>query len=112
MPLFFVEVAILFTLPVLVAGFSAWIKWPHLARPWIYLGATTLCLYAIYIACMYFLSPKSVGYIVSGVPSGKPIEPMPLFMLLEPYKIPLLVFLGASMPVVFALLRAFKQASQ
>ena len=112
MPLFFAQVIVLFTLPALVAGLSAWLRWQELASPWLYVITAALCLYAIYLASMYFLAPKSVGYMVSGVPSREAVEPMPMLILLEPYKLPLLVFLVASVPVVFLLLRAFKRGSQ
>jgi hypothetical protein len=50
--------------------------------------------------------------MVSGVPSQEAVEPVPMLMLLDPYKLPLLVFLIVSIPVVLALLQAFKRAGQ
>ena len=110
MPLLLAQAVVLFTLPALVACLSAGFSWHQLHRPWLYLGVSTLCLYVVYLTSMYFLSPKSVGYMVSGEPSREPVEPMPALMLLDPYKVPLLVFLVASVPVVIALLRVFKQS--
>ena len=109
---FFLQLLLLFTLPALVACLSAWLTWHALATPWTYVVASGICLYVLYALAMYCFAPKSVGYMVSAVPPGEVPKPPPMLMLLEPYKLPLLLFLLASVPAVVLLLRLFKREAQ
>jgi len=109
MSLFLLQFVVLFSLPALVAGASAWFARRSLARPRSYFLVAALLLYVAYGVCMYFLAPKAVGYMVSGIPYPAGAEPVPILAVLEPYSMPLLVFLAIAVPAAFALLRPFKR---
>jgi hypothetical protein len=58
---------------------------------------------------MWLLDPGPVGYTLSVPKPGEAPISEPLFLLLPPYKISLIAFALAAIPVLAVLLRAFKR---
>ncbi len=106
------QLVFLLTCPLLVAGTTALLAWNALAGPWKFLFASVLALYSVYAAVFYLFGPTSVGFAVHAVEPGQPAQPTPLFVYLEPYFKPLLIFGIAAIPTVLLLLRAFKRTSR
>ena len=103
------QLIFLLTFPLLIAGATAALTWNALAGPWRFLLASVVVLYAIYAAVFYLFSPASVGFAVHAVEPGQPVQPTPLFVYLEPYFKPLLIFGLAALPTVSVLLKVFKR---
>jgi hypothetical protein len=103
------QLLFLLTCPLLVALAVAFLTWNALAGPWKFLLASTATLYALYAASFYLFAPASVGFAIHAVEPGQPAEPTPLFVYLEPYYKPLLIFALAALPALLLLLKAFKR---
>jgi hypothetical protein len=103
------QLLFLLTLPVLLASGAALLAWNALSGPWKFFLASTVALYLLYGICMYLLAPASVGFAVHAIEPGQHNAEEPLFVYLEPYYRPLLVFAVLAVPAIFALLRAFKR---
>ena len=103
------QLLFLLTCPLMVAGATAFLTWNALAGPWKFLLASVVALYTVYAAVFYMFGPTSVGFAVQAVEPGQPAQPTPMFVYLELYFKPLLIFGVAALPTVLMLLRAFKR---
>jgi hypothetical protein len=107
--MFVFELLVLFGLPLLFACGTTYMTWNALSRPVVFLIVAVIVLYLVYAASMWLLAVGPVGYTLSIRTPGEVPVSEPLFLLLPPYKIPLVVFAGASIPVLAVLLRAFRK---
>src|SRR5262245_27054541 len=101
------ELLLLLGLPFLFAFGATYLTWRALSRPVVFLIVTTVVLYLVYAASMWLLTPEPVGYTLSIRQPGEVTVAEPLFLLLPPYKTPLIAFAGAAIPMLAVLLRAF-----
>lgn len=109
MDLFPFEFLFLLGFPLALACGVSYLTWRALSRPGVFLMVATLVLYLLYAALMWLLDPGPVGYTLSVRQTGEALASGPLFVLLEPYKVPLIAFAVAAIPVLFVLLRTFKK---
>ena len=103
------QLIFLLTFPLLVATGTSCLTWNALSGPWKFLILSTVALYLLYAVCFYLLAPASVGFAVHMVAPGQTKADEPLFVYLEPYYKPLATFFVLAIPVVIALLKAFKR---
>jgi hypothetical protein len=103
------ELLFLTSFPLVLACVAAYLTWKALSRPVVFLVAATAILYVLYAALMWLLDPGPVGYTVSVRQPGEAPSAEPWFLLLPTYKIPLVAFTAAAIPVLAMLLRAFKK---
>ena len=107
--MFAFEFLFLLGFPLVLACGASYLTWRAMSRPVVFLTVTTVVLYLLYAALMWLLDPGPVGYTLSVRKPGEGPISEPLFLLLPPYKIPLIVFALAAIPVLAVLLRAFKR---
>ena len=107
--MFIVELLILAGLPLLFAACVTCLTWGALSRPVVFLVVATVVLYLVYAVSMWLLGPAPAGYMVSIRQPGEIPSSEPLLLLLPPYKIPLIVFVVAAIPMLAVLLRAFRK---
>ena len=108
--MFAFEFLFLLSFPLLVACSASYTAWRALSRPVVFLIVSTVFLYLLYAALMWLLDPGVVSYTLISRGSGDIPSPEPYFLLLPVYKIPLIAFAVAAIPVLTILLRAFKKA--
>lgn len=106
--MFAFEFLFLLSLPFVLACGASYLTWRALSRPVVFLIVATVSLYLLYGALMWLLAPGPVGYTLSVRRSGEVPASEPWFLLLPPYKIPLIAFAVAAVPVLTVLLRLFK----
>ncbi len=107
--MFIFELLILAGLPLLFAACVTCLTWGILSRPVVFLVVATVVLYLVYAASMWLWGPAPAGYTVSIRKPGEVHNSAPLLLLLPPYKIPLIVFFVAAIPMLAVLLRAFRK---
>jgi len=107
--MFVLEMLILAGLPLLFASGATYVTWGALARPLVFLLASTAVLYLVYAGSMWLWGPAQVGYTLSVQQPGETQTSEPLFLVLPPFKFPLMMFVGAAVPVLAVLLRAFRR---
>jgi hypothetical protein len=107
--MFALEFLFLLSLPFVLACGASYLTWRALSRPVIFLIVATISLYLLYVALMWLLDPGPVGYTPSVRQPGEVPALEPWFLLLPLYKIPLIAFSVAAVPVLAVLLRLFKQ---
>jgi len=107
--MFVFELLILAGLPLLFAACVTCLTWGALSRPVVFLVVTTVVLYLVYAASMWLWGPAPAGYTVSIRQPGEVHNSELLLLLLPPFKIPIIVFTGAAIPMLAVLLRAFRK---
>lgn len=107
--MFVFELFVLLGLPLLFSSVTTYLTWNALSRPFVFLVVATVVLYLVYAASMWLLAAGPVGYTLSIRSPGESPASEPLFLLLPPYKIPLIAFTLAAVPVLVFLLRAFRR---
>jgi hypothetical protein len=107
--MFVIEFLFLLALPLLLACCASYLTWRALSRPAVFLIVATVVLYLLYAVLMWLLNPEPVGYTLSIQQPGETPASEPWFLLLPPYKTPLVAFAVAAVPVLAVLLRAFKK---
>lgn len=107
--MFAFEFLFLLGFPLVLSCGASFLTWRALSRPVVFLIIATVVLYVLYAALMWLLDPGPVGYTLSIPQPGEAPASEPLFLLLAPYKIPLIAFAVAAVPVLAVLLRAFKK---
>jgi hypothetical protein len=107
--MFAFEFFFLLSLPFVFACGASYLSWRALSRPVTFLIVATLSLYLLYATLMWLLDPGPVGYTLSVRRPGEVPASEPWFLLLPPYKIPLIAFAVAAVPVLAVLLRLFKK---
>jgi hypothetical protein len=110
--MFAFELLFLFGFPLLLACGAAYLTWRALSRPVVFLTVATTVLYFVYAASIWLLAPGPFGFIVSVPQPGEAPASEPLFLLLPPYKMPLIAFAAAAIPVLALLLRVFKKGAR
>jgi hypothetical protein len=110
--MFAFEFLFLLGFPLLLACGASYLTWRALSRPVVFLIVTTVVLYLLYAALMWLLDPGPVGYTLSYRKPGEAPVSEPLFLMLPTYKIPLIAFALAAIPVLAVLLRAFKKGAR
>lgn len=103
------ELLFLLGLPLVLACGSSCLTWGALSRPVLFLVVASVVLYLLYAVLMWLLNPGPVGYTLSTHQPGETPTSEPFFLLLPPYKIPLVAFAIAAVPTLAVLLRAFKK---
>lgn len=103
------EFLFLLSLPFVFACGASYLTWRALSRPVVFLIVATVSLYLLYAALMWLLDSGPVGYTLSVRQPGEVPASEPWFLLLPPYKVPLIAFAVAAVPVMAALLRLFKK---
>ena len=103
------QLVFLLTCPLIASSAAMVLAWNTLVSPWRFFVVTVATLYALYGVVFYLLGPASVGFAVHGLEPGQPRPEEPLFIYLEPYYTPLLVFAALAVPAVLGLLRLFKR---
>lgn len=103
------ELLFLLGFPLLLASGASYLTWRALSRPVVFLIVATVVLYLLYAALMWLLDPGPVGYSLSISEPGQAPVSEPWFPFLEPYKIPLVAFAVAAIPLLTVLLRVFKK---
>lgn len=107
--MFAFEFLFLLSLPFVLACGASYLTWRALSRPVVFLFIATVSLYLLYAALMWLLDPGPVGYTLSVRQPGEVPASKPWFLLFPPYKIPLIAFAVAAVPVLAILLRLFKK---
>ena len=107
--MFVIELLFLLAFPLVLACGASYLIWGALSRPALFLIVATVVLYLLYAVLMWLLNPGAVGYTLSVRQPGETPTSEPWFLLLPPYKIPLVAFAVAAFPVLAVLLRAFKK---
>ena len=105
------QLLVLLGLPALVALVSAHLSWGVLSRPWLYLLASSIALYAVYVVAFVLFAPRAGGYLLSMSQPHAGSTEEPVLLLLQPYAKPLLMFAVTALPTVLILLRLFRKAS-
>ena len=107
--MFVVELLFLLAYPLVLASGASYMAWGALSRPAVFLIVATVVLYLLCALLMWQLGPGPVGYTLSIRQPGEAPASEPWFLLLPPYKTPLVAFAVAAFPVLAVLLRAFKK---
>lgn len=107
--MFVLEFLFLLSLPLVLACGASYLTWKVLSRPVVFLIVATVSLYLLYAALMWLLDPGPVGYTLSVRQPGEVPASEPWFLLLPPYKIPLIAFAVAAVPILAILLHLFKK---
>jgi hypothetical protein len=107
--MFAFEFLFLLGFPLVLACGASYMTWRAVSRPVVFLLVTAVVLYLLYAALMWLLDPGPIGYTLSyRKPDEAPVSE-PLFLMLPTYKIPLIAFALAAIPVLAVLLRTFKK---
>ena len=107
-----IELHFLLGLPLVLACGASCLTWRALSRPVLFLIVATVVLYLLYAVLMWLLNPGPVSYTLSIRQPGETPAPEPFFLLIPPYKIPLVAFAIAAVPTLAVLLRAFKKRAR
>lgn len=110
--MFVIELLFLLSFPLVLACGASYVTWGALSRPVVFLTVATVVLYLLYAVLMWLLNPGPVGYTLSVRQLGEAPASEPWLLLLPPYKIPLVAFAAAAVPVLLVLLPAFKKGRQ
>jgi len=107
--MFVFELLFLLAFPLVLACGASYLTWGALSRPVVFLIVATALLYLLYAVLIWLLDPGPVGYTLTVRRPGEVPASEPLFLLLPPYKMPLIAFAVAAVPVLAVLLRVFKK---
>ena len=105
----YVEAAVVFTLPLIVAAISSAIMWRSLGRPWLFFVALVVVFYTLYIIIIY-LTPETTKTFL-GVTINEKNVPVTQFYFLSEYIKQMVIFTVLSVPLAWAVSLLFRNSA-
>ena len=102
----YIQAAVVFTLPLIVAAMSSAIMWRSLGKPWLFFVVLVVVFYTLYVCIIYF-TPPSTKTFLSATTNEKSV-PAPQFYFLSEYIKQMVIFTVLSVPFAWAVSLLFR----